>query len=62
MRKKIYTMAYFLINYNTTLANSLGIRVKYTGLNLMVGGYALGRYFLNVRSLNLRAVPGEQFE
>ena len=68
MRKKVITLSYFLIDFNTTLGNSLGKRVKYVGLNLMVGGYAFGRYFNSMQRLRVfhniynKAAPGEHFE
>jgi hypothetical protein len=51
MRRKLYTQAYFLINFNESYAHSMGIRIRYVGLNLMVAGYAAGRYYFNSNRL-----------
>ena len=51
MRKKIYTQAYFLINYNNAYAHSMGERFKYMGLGGVLLGFAATRYFFNVQRL-----------
>lgn len=51
MRKKLYSQSYFLINFNEAYGHSLGIRIKYIGLNVMLSGYFATRYFFNVHRL-----------
>ena len=53
MRKKIYTQSYFLINFNSNYSYSLGVRVKYVGLNLFLVGWALERYFTSMLRLKV---------
>ena len=51
MRRKLYSQAYFLINFNETYAHSMGVRIKYIGLNSMIIGWAVSRLYFNVNRL-----------
>ncbi|CAD8061819.1 unnamed protein product [Paramecium primaurelia] len=57
MRKQIYTQAYFLIQNNHNYSHSFGVRMKYVGLNTLIGVYAAARYYFN--ALRLKSANGE---
>lgn len=59
MKKKGFLHAYFLIKSNAAYEHSFAVRVKYVGLNLALGGWAVAQLWFDL--LRPKAAIGEKF-